>query len=174
MTEAVILVIFPFCMVYAAVSDMLSMTIANRVPVILAASFLVIAPFTGMDWSVYGLHVAAGALVLGVSFGFFALGVMGGGDAKLLAATAMWFGLGFNLIEYLIVASFFGGVLTLALLAFRSSAVADVTVNNVFLRHFADKKAGIPYAIALGLGGLVTYPDTALMQWALQRLAAGG
>src|SRR5690606_18106982 len=103
----------------------------------------------------------------------FALGVMGGGDAKLLAATAVWFGLGFPLVEYLIVASFYGGTLTLALLAFRRTAVADVMVNNLFLRHFADKKAGIPYAIALGLGGLMTYPDTALMQWALQRLAAG-
>jgi prepilin peptidase CpaA len=174
MTEAVILVIFPFCMVYAAVSDMLSMTIANRVPVILAASFLLIAPFTGMDWGVYGMHFAAGALVLAVSFGLFAMGVMGGGDAKLLAATALWFGLGFNLIEYMVAASFFGGVLTLALLAFRSSMVSNVVVNNLFLRHFADKKAGIPYAIALGLGGLITYPNSALMQWALQRLASAG
>ena len=73
MLEAAIFVIFPFCMVFAAISDMLSMTIANRVSLLLAGSFLVIAPLTGMDWSVYGMHIAAGALVLTVTFGLFAI-----------------------------------------------------------------------------------------------------
>src|SRR5690242_2538983 len=113
MLVAAIFVIFPFCMVYAAVSDMLSMTIANRVSVILVASFAILAPFTGMDWTVYGLHFAAGAVVLAATFGLFAFGAMGGGDAKLLAAIAVWMGLGATLVEYLVVASFLGGVLTL-------------------------------------------------------------
>ncbi len=51
MVEAAIFVIFPFCMVFAAVSDLLSMTIANRVSVILIAAFAVLAPLTGMDWT---------------------------------------------------------------------------------------------------------------------------
>lgn len=161
-------------MVYAAISDMLSMTIANRVPVILVASFAVLAPLTGMDWTTYGLHFAAGAAVLAATFGLFAAGAMGGGDAKLLAGAAVWMGLSLTLVKYLVVASFFGGGLTLMLLTFRSSMVSDVVVNNMFLRHFADKKAGIPYAIALGLGGLVVFPETPLMQWALQRLTTGG
>ena len=41
----------------------------------------------------------------------------------------------------------------------------------MFLRHFSDVKAGIPYGIALGLGGLLTFPDSPLMIWALDRLA---
>ena len=60
MLEALIFVVFPFCMVFAAVSDMLSMTIANRVSVLLVATFAVVAPLTGMDWAVYGWHFAAG------------------------------------------------------------------------------------------------------------------
>ncbi|TGT92468.1 peptidase, partial [bacterium M00.F.Ca.ET.155.01.1.1] len=88
MLEAVIFVVFPFCMLFAAISDVLSMTIANRVPVLLLATFALVAPLTGMDWATYGGHFAAGALVLAVTFGLFALGGMGGGDAKLLAATA--------------------------------------------------------------------------------------
>ena len=67
-------VVFPFCMVFAAVSDLLSMTIANRVSIILAAAFLLVAPMTGMDWSAYLWHISAGILVLCVTFGLFAVG----------------------------------------------------------------------------------------------------
>ena len=61
---------------------------------------------------------AAAALVLVVAFGFFTQGWIGGGDAKLAAATALWFGFD-HLLDYLIYASLFGGVLTLLLLQFR-------------------------------------------------------
>lgn len=172
MLAAAIFVVFPFCMVYAAISDMLSMTISNRVPAILVVSFAVIAPLTGMEWTVFGWHLAAGGLVLAVTFTLFAIGGMGGGDAKLLAATGLWFGLDITLMQYLVYASFIGGALTLAILYFRNSVVADVAGSNVFLRHFADRKAGIPYGIALGIAGLIAYPDTAPVQWALAQFAA--
>jgi prepilin peptidase CpaA len=110
--------------------------------------------------------------VLVVTFGLFAVGGMGGGDAKLMAATAVWMGLSINLAQYLVVSAFFGGVLTLAILAFRGSALSVFTSRNMFLRHFADTTTGIPYGIALGIGGLLTYPDTPLVQWALARLAS--
>ncbi len=89
MLEALIFVVFPFCMVFAAVSDLLSMTIANRVSLVLVATFAVVAPLTGMDWTTYGWHFAAGLTVLIAGFGLFAMGAMGGGDAKLMAATAL-------------------------------------------------------------------------------------
>ena len=49
---------------------------------------------------------------------FFSQGWIGGGDAKLAAATALWFGFA-HLLDYLIYASLFGGVLTLVLIQFR-------------------------------------------------------
>ncbi|WP_295808231.1 prepilin peptidase [uncultured Nitratireductor sp.] len=171
MLEAAVFVIFPFCMVFAAISDILSMTIANRVSLILLAAFLVLAPFAGMEWAQIGLHLAAGALVLSATFVLFAVGGMGGGDAKLLAATAVWFGLSVALIQYLVLASVFGGILTVALVYFRNSPLAHFTGGNALLQHLANGKAGVPYGIALGIGGLVTYPETPLMQWALTRLA---
>lgn len=172
MLEALIFVVFPFCMVFAAVSDTLSMTIANRVPLLLLAVFAVVAPLTGMDWATYGWHFAAGALVLAVTFGLFALGGMGGGDAKLLSATAVWMGFNFHLVEYLVVSTFLGGLLTVAILAYRRSALAVYTGQNMFLRNFANPKGGIPYGIALGVGGLATYPGSPLVVWALQRIGA--
>ena len=81
--------------------------------------------------------------------------------------------MGFNLhlIEYLVVSTFLGGLLTLAIIVYRNSPLAVYTGQNLFLRNFANAKGGIPYGIALGIGGLLTYPSSPLMTWALE---AGG
>jgi prepilin peptidase CpaA len=167
MREALIFVIFPFCMAYAAISDTLSMTIANRVSVILVVAFATVAPLTGMEWSAFGLHFAAGALVLAVTFVLFAVGGMGGGDAKLLAATSVWMGLGMPLLEYLVYSAFAGGILTVFILSYRKSPFAVYLDRNMFFRHFGEDQKGVPYGIALGIGGLVAFPDSPLVQWAL-------
>lgn len=172
MLEALIFVVFPFCMVFAAISDALSMTIANRVSIVLVATFAIVAPLTGMPWQDYSWHFAAAGFVLAVTFTLFAIGGMGGGDAKLLAATALWMGFSPNLLSYLVASAFIGGLLTMLILYYRKSPFADLTGSNMFLRHFADKTAGVPYGIALGIGGLIVYPETPLMIWAIERISA--
>lgn len=173
MLEALIFVVFPFCMVFAIISDVLSMTIANRVSILLVATFAIVAPLTGMEWSAYGWHFLAGMLVLCVTFAMFAIGGMGGGDAKLLAATAVWMGFSMELMQYLVYGSIFGGLLTVAVILYRGSTLSVFTGGNVFMRHFANEKVGIPYGVALGLSGLLVYPSTPLMQWAFARVVAG-
>ncbi len=172
MLEALIFVVFPFCMVFAAISDTVSMTIANRVPLLLLAVFAVVAPLTGMAWIDFGWHFAAGGIVLLVTFAMFAAGGMGGGDAKLLTATAVWMGFDIQLVEYLVYSAFLGGVLTLGILSYRGSVLATFTSRNMFLRNFADGQGGVPYGIALGIGGLLTYPSSPLAVWAMERLAS--
>jgi prepilin peptidase CpaA len=172
MLEALVFVVFPFCMVFAALSDLLSMTIANRVSLLLVGTFAVLAALTGMDLASVGWHVAAFALVLFATFGLFAIGGMGGGDAKLLAATSLWMGFGTPLVGYLVTSSVAGGALTLLILAFRNSGIAVLTAENPFLRNFSEGAAGVPYGIALGIGGLMAYRDSPLMIWAVERLAA--
>ncbi|MCO5160857.1 MAG: prepilin peptidase [Mesorhizobium sp.] len=171
MLVAAIFIVFPFCMAYAAISDMLSMTIANRVSLLLVATFLVLAPLTGMDWYAYGWHLAAGAVVLAVTFTLFAMGGMGGGDAKLLAATALWMGFGQELLQYLVYSAALGGLLTMLILMYRRSPLSVFTGHNVFLRHLADRDVGVPYGIALGLGGIAAFPGSALAEWAIARAA---
>ncbi|MEQ1955755.1 prepilin peptidase [Mesorhizobium sp. CN2-181] len=171
MLEALIFVVFPFCMAFAAISDMLSMTIANRVAIILVVTFTVAAPLTGMEWTAFAWHFAAFFTVLLVTFSLFALGGMGGGDAKLLAATALYMGMSIQLVQYLVISAFLGGLLTLAILSFRGSALSVYAGHNLFLRNFTEAQKGIPYGIALGAGGLLTYPASPLMQWAFGQLA---
>lgn len=172
MVQAAIFVIFPFCMVFAAVSDLLSMTIANRVSLLLIVAFAVLAPLTGMDWATYGWHFAAGALVLAVTFGLFALGGMGGGDAKLITATAVWMGFNLTLLEYLLTATLLGGLMTVLILIFRKSPLATMHGHNLFLRHLSDESGGVPYGIALGAAGLLIFPQSPVVVAALQHLAA--
>ena len=74
----------------------------------------------------------------------FAIGGMGGGDAKLIAASSLWMGFNFNLLGYLVISSVIGGVLTLLILSYRKSPLADVTGENMFLRHFADPQGRHP------------------------------
>ncbi|MCO5063684.1 MAG: prepilin peptidase [Rhizobiaceae bacterium] len=171
MAEAIILVVFPFCMFFAAVSDVLSMKINNIVPLLLLGAFLVVAPATGMPAGVIGMHLLAGALLLAVTFALFAFGGMGGGDAKLIAASAVWMGFGPSLINYLMAITLIGGQLTLMILVFRRSPLHHLAHQSRFLRNFAADAKGVPYGIALGAGGVIAYAQSPLMIWALNRLA---
>jgi prepilin peptidase CpaA len=146
-------------MAFAASSDLLTMTISNRVSLLLIAGFFVLAVAAGMGPTEIGLHIAAGAIVLALSFTCFAMGWIGGGDAKVAAASALWFGFG-HLLEYLVYASLFGGVLTLLLLEFRQWPLPVLFCNQDWLLRLHGRNTGIPYGIALSLGALLIYPET--------------
>lgn len=166
MISAIIFVVFPFAMIYAALSDMFTMTIANRVSLLLIVTFLAIAPFIGLTWMQFAMHLAAFALVLTVTFGLFAVGVMGGGDAKLMASTALWLGFGPALLNYVLVAALAGGGLTLFLILLRGSAFATYAGEVRVLRRIIDEK-DIPYGIALAIAGLASFELSPAMIWAV-------
>src|SRR5450756_2570244 len=106
-----------------------------------------------------GMHLAAAALVLVFSFGFFSQGWIGGGDAKLAATTALWFGFDY-LLDYLIYASLFGGVLTLVLIQFRQLPLPAALARQPWILRLHETGAGIPYGIALAAAALAVYPKT--------------
>ena len=87
--DAIRLLLFPALMAFAASSDLLTMTISNRLSLALTGGFFLLTLVIGMSWPAIGMHLAAAALVLMFSFGFFSQGWIGGGDAKLVAATAL-------------------------------------------------------------------------------------
>jgi prepilin peptidase CpaA len=162
MVDAVRLLLFPGLMAFAASSDLLTMTISNRVSLALAAAFLVLALVTGMSVHDILTHIGAGALVLAITFAFFACGWIGGGDAKLAAATALWFGFD-HLLDYAVYASLFGGVLTLLIIRFRVTPLPQRLQQQVWLQRLHRTDGGVPYGIALAAAGLVVYPETSWM-----------
>jgi prepilin peptidase CpaA len=153
------LLLFPALMAFAAASDLFTMTISNRVSLLLAAGFLVLALLSGMGPQDILLHVGAGAAVLVVAFACFAMGWVGGGDAKVAAAAGLWFGFG-HLLNYLLYASVFGGALTLLLLQFRQWPLPYPFAGQAWLLKLHAKDTGIPYGIALAIGALMVYPET--------------
>lgn len=166
MTQAIIFVVFPLCLAVAACSDFLTMLIPNRVSAILLASFVVVAPLAGLGLADIGLHLAAGLAVFAVCFSLFAFNLMGGGDAKLLTASAVWFGLTFSLVEYLIYVAFFGGVLSLAILSLRAHTNTILASGLPVPGHLVLAKK-VPYGIAIGAAAFLAYPSSPLMLAAL-------
>lgn len=166
MIEAALLVLFPLSMAYAASSDLFTMTIPNRLALILAASFPLMAWAVGMDPAAMLMNLAAGGIVLAITFAFFAFGWMGGGDAKLAAASALWLGFGV-LLDYLLLAAVAGGALTLALLMMRQHPLPAFAARWPWLARLHDRKTGIPYGISLAGAALAVYPSSAIWTAAL-------
>src|SRR5450755_3756323 len=160
LTDVIRLLLFPALMAFAASSDLLTMTISNRLSLALAGCFFLLTIITGMSLTAVGMHLAAGALVLVISVGFFSMGWIGGGDAKLAAATALWFGFD-NLLDYLVYASLFGGVLTIVLIQFRKLPLPGPLARQPWILRLHETGGGIPYGIALAAAALAVYPKTA-------------
>jgi prepilin peptidase CpaA len=164
MLDAAVLVLFPLLMAYAALSDLFTMTISNMISIALVAGFCAIALLSGMPvGTLLAGHLAAGAAVLVLTFLFFMRGWVGGGDAKLAAATAVWLGWD-HLMEYGLQASILGAVLTLGLLQLRKTTLPAGLAARTWIARLHERGNGVPYGIALAIAGLVLYPDTALWQ----------
>jgi prepilin peptidase CpaA len=158
----VVLLVFPMAMAFAAASDLLTMRISNKVSLALVGGFALAALLIGMPLKDIGWHLAAAALMFAVCFGFFAAGWMGGGDAKLASATALWLGWG-HLLDYALSASLLGGLLTLVLLSARVVPLPAVMMRQDWVARLHCAKTGIPYGIALAAAGLLIYPNTVWM-----------
>ncbi len=160
--DTIRLMLFPALMAFAASSDLLTMTISNRVSLVLAGGFVALALVTGMSIADVLSHVGAACVVLVVAFGFFTRGWIGGGDAKLAAATALWLGFD-HLLPYLIYASLFGGALTLLLIQFRHAPLPAMLARQAWVQRLHDRNGGVPYGIALAAAALAVYPETPWM-----------
>ncbi|ASS54904.1 A24 family peptidase [Rhizobium leguminosarum] len=169
MIAAAVFVILPLCLAMAAFSDLFTMTIPNRVSLILIASFLILAPLTGLSLEMIGMHLAGAAIVFSACFALFTFNVMGGGDAKLLSATALWFGLNESLLFLMTDVAAIGGLITLLILLVRTQSNTILAIglpvpNSVLLA----KK--IPYGIAIAIGGFMAFPSSPLFIAALESL----
>jgi len=162
MTNSALLLLFPAAMAFAAAMDMLTMTIPNRISLGLLAAFAIVSPIAGLPTDIIASHVAAGAIMLAAGIAMFAFGWVGGGDAKLLAAGALWLGLP-QLLPFLLVTGVFGSFLLLALLSYRSYPAAALPIPDWAVRLHRSE-TGMPYGLAIGASGLLLFPYSPLFQ----------
>ncbi len=158
MLEYPLLLVFPVAMAFAGAMDLLTFKIPNNIPLALLLAFSFAAPLAGMPWAQFASHFGAGALMLAIGIFMFSRGWLGGGDAKLLAAAALWLGFE-HLISFLAWTAIFGGVLAFAMLLYRRVLPPMWLLKQQWALRLHDPKQGIPYGIALGGAGLLIYPS---------------
>lgn len=143
-------ILFYGLLVGAGVFDVLKFRIPNLIVVAFLALFLVAAVFAPgpVDWLD---HLGAGAVVLVCAALLFHFNLLGGGDAKLLAALAIWMGFQ-RLLPFLIAVSVLGGVLALMLLLARPVCARFPAISwplSLLPGH------PLPYGVAIGGGAAV-------------------
>jgi prepilin peptidase CpaA len=163
--EVLVIVALPLLLAVAAGWDLASFTIPNFLNLALPAVFALFAIAVGLTWPAIGWHLLAGLLGLFVGFTLFALGYIGGGDAKLFAAVALWLGLR-DLMPYALLASVLGGVLTLGLILLRQCPLPDPLARQGWIVKLHDARSGIPYGVALAAGVFILLPSTEIFRLA--------
>lgn len=167
LAQLLVLFVVPALLAGSAGWDLASYTIPNFFSVALIALFAVFALASGLTGSEIGSHALAGLAGLAAGFALFAFGFIGGGDAKLFAAAALWLGFG-ALLEYAVATSLIGGALALAFISLRKLPIPAVLASRSWVARLYDAKGGIPYGVALASAALLVLPHTDVF-----RLAAG-
>ena len=165
LAEILVLVALPALLAAAAGWDLASFTIPNFLPAALLGAFVVFILAAHLSAPMIGAHLLAGFLGLAVGFTLFALGYIGGGDAKLFAAVVLWLGFS-DLMDYTLLASIAGGALTLGILALRRLPLPAFLTSQGWIMRLHDEKAGIPYGVALAAGAFVLLPYSEIFRLA--------
>lgn len=157
------LFIFPALVIIAGVHDLTTMKIPNWISVVLFAAFFPTALLVGLPVKdiLLSLGLATGVLVVG--FVMFALRVIGGGDAKLLAAASLWVGVSSVLYFFLYVA-LAGGAMSIMLIVSRKwfSYLPIGRIPN-WVSRLMEPKGDIPYGVAIAVAAALVFPSTILV-----------
>ena len=148
--------------VIAALTDLTRMKIPNWISALLIVAFFPAAFAAGLSPIEVGMHFGVGVLVLIAGMALFALRVVGGGDAKLMAAAGMWLGAS-ALMPFLIWTAILGGAFSLVLILGRSLAQPYIAGAPAWVSTLFQPKGDIPYGVAICGGVLMAYPSSLLI-----------
>jgi len=161
--QAALLTLFPALVIVAALTDATSFTIPNRISLLLLAVYVPAALLLGRPLAAMGIDVAVGLAALVAGMAMFAAGWIGGGDAKLFAACALWLGLG-GAPSFLLITALAGGGLAVLLLNARSSALkAYFVAAPGWLARLVAPGGDVPYGVAIAAGALAAFPQSSLV-----------
>jgi prepilin peptidase CpaA len=148
----------PLGCIIAMYCDLTRFEIPNLLCIVVALAYLPFAILNETGWQDIGLHYLVGLAALGVGFLLFILGVFGGGDSKFIAAVILWFDIG-DILPFIFYTTIFGGLLAILFIGFRSLPLPKSWRAHAVIAKLHSKKSGLPYALAIGGGGLVIYPQ---------------
>ena len=163
MIAYLLLSVFPAALLIAAANDIYEFKIPNWISIVLVAAFPAAGLAVGAspDLLVEGVLIGAASLTIG--FGLFAGKIIGGGDAKLFAATAPWLGLG-GIGIFLFNTAISGLILAMVMGMFRKLPVLPVYAHAPWLIRLHERKKDLPYAVAIASGALLSFSQTPYFQ----------
>ncbi len=159
-----LLALFPAGIIAAAIRDVTSFTIPNWLSGLLALAFVPVALLVHLPMGALGLNVAAGVVALIAGIGMFAMGWCGGGDAKLLAASALWLGWP-GVLTLLLATGVAGGAIAVALIAARNNGPITALAGRgpAWLGRLLTPAEDLPYGLAIAVGALIAFPSSSLI-----------
>ncbi len=166
MLSTAILLLFPLCMVFACIWDLLTMRIPNKLSLVLIVGFAIMAPLAGMGWELAAWHVGTAVMVLIGGFLLFAFGGMGAGDVKFATVTSLWLGPTLTPM-FLVYVGLGGGAIALLFMFARRFALPISAVGVTWIERLHNKENGIPYGLTIGPAGLAMFSASALGAYAL-------
>lgn len=139
--------------IWAMMCDWRYMEIPNTIPVLIFAAFLVAFLCAPDAFAPWWNNWAGGLFLFVVTLILFALGVFGGGDAKLAAALAFWIGLK-DLPEFFIIWGLLGGLLAMAAILIRKYKPVPAPKEGSWIATIQSGKSAIPYALPIVVGAM--------------------
>jgi len=157
-----LLSILPCLVIVAGLRDLTTMKIPNWISGLLIVGFFPAAFMVGLAPGVVLMHVGIAFAALLVGMGLFATRIIGGGDAKLMAASCLWLGLSGSGM-FLLWTGVAGGAFCLALIAARAQFQPYVSGAPTWVAHLMNPRGDIPYGVAIAVGALMAYPASGLL-----------
>ena len=162
----IVLLAFPLGVILAALRDLTSYTIPNKISLALLAAFLPVAFAAGLGLPALGVSAGVGAGMLALGMAMFALRWIGGGDAKMFAVCGLWLGWPAAL-PFVLWTALAGGGLALMLMTGRRLAAPVAGRGPRWVGRLLQPGGDVPYGLAICFGALVAYPTSPMVQAAL-------
>lgn len=153
-----------------AVTDFLKLKIPNILPVLIILCFIGAYGLhtildTNASFQELPSHLYAFGGTLVVMMLLFFLKLFGGGDAKIIAAIALWTGTG-GLSMFLMLTTVAGGGLAILSIILRKTKIGQVIITRLLrMPYLKEGWVGalargtnvVPYGIAIAIGGIGTF-----------------
>jgi len=158
----ILLGVMPALVIVGGLKDLTSMKIPNWISGVLILAFFPAALAIGLSPMTVAAHAGIAALALVVGAGMFALRWIGGGDAKLMAASCLWLGVTGSGM-FLLYTGLIGGMFCLALMFARAYSRPYLLGAPGWIVQLMEPKGDIPYGVAIAAGALMAYPASPLL-----------
>lgn len=158
----ILLGVMPALVIVAGLKDLTTMRIPNWISLLLIVLFFPAAFIVGLPPVTLAIHMGVALVALVVGAGMFSLRWIGGGDAKLMAASCLWLGLQGSGM-FLLWTGMMGGLFCLALLFARFHSRPYLLGAPGWVVNLMEPRGHIPYGVAIAAGALLAYPTSTLM-----------